>query len=83
MPRNVKLLGGARLWNDIASEKIFPWMPLFLLTALGRNRFYLAIIDGLAESVLSFLLLRPGELRTLFLLTLAPPGLRRLVRKKY
>ncbi|MCC9609059.1 MFS transporter [Blastopirellula sp. JC732] len=60
LPRNVKLLGAASLLNDIASEMIYPLMPQFLLTVLGGNRFYLGIIEGLAESVSSLLKLWSG-----------------------
>ncbi|PQO40209.1 MFS transporter [Blastopirellula marina] len=62
LPRNVKVLGGASLLNDIASEMIYPLMPQFLLTVLGGNRFYLGIIEGLAESISSLLKLWSGAL---------------------
>src|SRR5947209_18212468 len=60
LPRNVKVLGGASLFNDIASEMIFPLLPNFLLTILLGNRFYLGVIEGLADSVASFLKLWSG-----------------------
>ena len=60
LPRNVKLLGAASLLNDIASEMIFPLLPQFLLTVLGGNRFYLGIIEGVADSVSSLLKLWSG-----------------------
>ncbi len=60
LPTNVKILGGASLLNDVASEMIFPLLPNFLLTVLQGNRFYLGIIEGLADSVASFLKLWSG-----------------------
>ena len=60
LPRNVKVLGVASLLNDIASEMIYPLMPLFLITVLGGNRFHLGIIEGIAESVSSLLKLWSG-----------------------
>lgn len=60
LPRNVKVLGGASLLNDIASEMIFPLLPNFLLTVLLGNRFYLGVIEGLADSVSSFVKLWSG-----------------------
>ncbi len=60
LPRNVKLLGTASLLNDIASEMIFPLLPQFLLTMLGGNRFYLGVIEGVADSVSSLLKLWSG-----------------------
>src|SRR5579863_9774587 len=60
LPRNVKVLGGTSLINDIASEMIFPLLPTFLLTMLGGNRFYLGVIEGAADSVASLLKLWSG-----------------------
>ncbi|MCA9268431.1 MAG: MFS transporter [Planctomycetales bacterium] len=60
LPRNVKLLGWASCLNDIASEMIFPLLPQFLLTVLGGNRFYLGVIEGVADSVSSLLKLASG-----------------------
>ena len=58
--RNVKLLGWASCLNDIASEMIFPLLPQFLITVLGGNRFYLGIIEGVADSGASLLKLWAG-----------------------
>jgi MFS family permease len=60
LPGNVKVLGGASLLNDIASEMIFPLLPNYLLTVLLGNRFYLGVIEGAADSVSSFLKLWSG-----------------------
>src|SRR5437773_2151253 len=60
LPRNVKILGGASLLNDIASEMIFPLLPGFLLTVPCGNRFYLGVIEGVADSVSSILKLWSG-----------------------
>jgi len=60
LPRNVKLLGWASFLNDVASEMIFPLLPQFLITVLGGNRFYLGIIEGVADSIASFVKLWSG-----------------------
>jgi len=60
LPRNIKVLGAASLLNDIASEMIFPLLPNFLLTVLLGNRFYLGVIEGMADSVASILKLWSG-----------------------
>jgi len=60
LPRNVKLLGLTSLFNDIASEMIYPLLPQFLLGMLGGNRFYLGVIEGMADSVASLLKLWSG-----------------------
>ena len=54
------MLGGASLLNDIASEMIFPLLPSFLLTVLAGNRFYLGVVEGLADSVSSLVKLWSG-----------------------
>lgn len=60
LPRNVKILGLASLLSDIASEMIFPLLPHFLITILGGNKAYLGMVEGLADSVASFLKLWSG-----------------------
>lgn len=60
LPRNVRILGGASLLNDVASEMIFPLLPTFLISVLGGNRFHLGIIEGVADSVSSVLKLWSG-----------------------
>ncbi len=60
LPVNVRLLGGASLLNDVASEAIFPLLPQFLITVLGGNRFHLGLIEGFADSVASLLKLWAG-----------------------
>jgi MFS family permease len=56
LPRNVKVLGWASCLNDVASEMIFPLLPQFLLTVVvGGNRFYLGLIEGIADSASSLL----------------------------
>jgi MFS family permease len=60
LPRNVKVLGLASLLNDIACEMIYPVLPHFLLTVLGGNRFYLGVIEGVADSAASLLKLWSG-----------------------
>jgi MFS family permease len=59
LPRNVKVLGGASLLNDIASEMIFPLLPVFL-SALGGSKVVLGLIEGLADSISSFVKLWSG-----------------------
>jgi MFS family permease len=60
LPRNVKILGAASLLNDIASEAIFPLLPAFLLNVLPGSRFYLGVIEGMADSAASILKLWSG-----------------------
>jgi MFS family permease len=59
LPRNVKILGGVSLLNDVASEAVFPLLPSFLLTLSG-SRFQLGLIEGTADSLASILKLWSG-----------------------
>jgi MFS family permease len=63
LPRNVKILGGASLLNDVASEAIFPLLPSFLLliSPQGSRLLYLGLIEGAADSVASLLKLWSGS----------------------
>ena len=61
LPRNVKVLGWASLFNDIAGEMVYPLLPQFLITVLGGNKTWLGVIDGTAESVSSIVKLWSGR----------------------
>ena len=61
LPRSVKIVGLASLLNDAASEMIFPLLPYFLLTVLQGNRFYLGVIEGIADAVAGLVKLWSGD----------------------
>ena len=52
---NVVKLGWVSLFNDAASEMLYPIMPLFITATLGATPLVLGIIDGCAEGVSSAL----------------------------
>lgn len=60
LPRNVKVLGWTSFLNDMASEMIFPLLPVFFLKELHGSRAMLGFLDGLAESIASLLKLYSG-----------------------
>jgi MFS family permease len=60
LPRNVLLLSCTSLLNDIASEMLFPLLPMFLINVLGGTKAQLGLIDGFAESISSLLKLWSG-----------------------
>ncbi len=49
----VVLLGSASLFADIASESIYPLLPIFLTQVLGASVLSIGIIEGVAEAVSS------------------------------
>ncbi|MFA6005362.1 MAG: MFS transporter [Patescibacteria group bacterium] len=55
IPGSVYILGFVSLFNDIASEMLYPIMPIFLTQILNAPIFIIGIIDGVAEGVSSFM----------------------------
>jgi MFS family permease len=53
-------LGWVSLFNDISSEMIYPLLPLFLTQILRAGVISVGLIEGIAESVSSFLKLFSG-----------------------
>ncbi|HWZ58669.1 MAG TPA: MFS transporter, partial [Gemmatimonadaceae bacterium] len=51
--RNVVVLGWVSFLTDVASEMLYPVMPLFLVGTLGASPALLGVIDGIAEGVSS------------------------------
>lgn len=62
LSKNVKSLGLVSLFNDLSSEMIYPLLPLFLTQVLGVGILYVGVIEGIAESISSFLKLFSGWL---------------------
>ena len=51
--KNVIVLGWVSLFTDLASEMLYPLMPLFVVQSLGASPAILGVIDGLAEGISS------------------------------
>lgn len=60
MPRNVKALGVVSMLADVASEMIYPLLPVFLTTVLGASATAIGAVEGFAESTSSLLKLASG-----------------------
>ncbi len=60
LSRNVKVLATVSFFTDVASEMIYPLLPLFLSTVIGTSAAVLGVIEGLAESLSSLLRLPAG-----------------------
>lgn len=74
LPRAVILLGVTSLFTDVATEMIFPLLPVFI-SSLGGGATFLGLIEGLADATSSLLKLvsgylgdRPGRKKPLVLL---------------
>jgi MFS family permease len=53
LPRNVILLGWVSFCTDLATEMLYPIMPLFVTGVLGASPAILGVIDGVAEGISS------------------------------
>jgi MFS family permease len=62
LPRPVWLLGWVSLFTDMASEMVYPLLPLFLSRTLGAGAMSLGIIEGAAEAANSALKVASGWL---------------------
>lgn len=60
-PRPVWLLGWVSFFTDLASEAIYPLLPLFLSTVLGAGALALGLIEGVAEGANSLLKIVSGR----------------------
>lgn len=60
LPRNVRVLAAVSFLTDVASELVYPLLPLFLSTVLGVSASALGVIEGFAESASSLLRLPAG-----------------------
>ncbi len=60
LSRNVKALGVVSLLADVASEMIYPLLPIFLTVSLGAGATFIGAIEGLADSTSSLLKLASG-----------------------
>jgi len=84
LTRNVAVLSGVSLLNDVSSEMIYPLLPLFLTTVLGAGPAFLGLVEGIAETTASLLKLFSGwlsdRLRRRKLLAVCGYGVSSLVR---
>jgi len=58
--RNVYALSAVSLFNDVATEMIYPLLPVFLATVLGASAGFIGAIEGAAESTAALLKLASG-----------------------
>jgi len=66
IPKNVIWLGFVSFFNDVASEMIYPLVPIFLTGVLGAPVAIVGLIEGIAESTASVLKIVSGWLSDKF-----------------
>jgi len=64
--KNVFILGLVSFFNDVASEMIYPIIPIFLTSVLGAPVAIVGLIEGIAESTASILKIVSGWLSDKF-----------------
>lgn len=52
---NIVMLGLVSMFVDLSTEMVYPLVPLFLTATLGASPAIVGIIEGIAESIASFL----------------------------
>src|ERR1700748_2964286 len=60
LDRTVYALAVVSFCTDVATEMIYPLLPLFLATTLGASASFVGAIEGAAESVAALLKLASG-----------------------
>lgn len=60
--RNVVVLGLVSFFNDVASEIVYPLVPIFLTSVLGAPATVVGLVEGIAESTASVLKVVSGWL---------------------
>lgn len=58
--RNITVLAAASFFTDVASEMIYPLLPVFLSTVVGTSAAALGVMEGMAESLSSLLRIPAG-----------------------
>jgi hypothetical protein len=62
VPRTVKGLSLVSLFNDFASEMVYPLLPAFVTRTLGGSAVLLGLLDGAADLTAAVLKLVSGRL---------------------
>ncbi len=60
--RNVFSMGVVSFLNDLSSDMIFPYIPIFLTSFLGASATFVGAVEGIADATASVLKLASGRL---------------------
>ena len=62
LSRNVISLGAVSFLNDLSSDMIFPFIPIFLTSVLGATAAFVGLVEGIADATASVLKIISGGL---------------------
>lgn len=61
LSRNVITMGSVSFLNDLSSDMIFPFIPVFLTTVLGAGATFVGAVEGVADATASVVKLFSGH----------------------
>lgn len=61
LSRNVIAMGFVSFLNDLSSEMIFPFIPIFLTSVLGASVAFVGLVEGIADATASLLKVISGR----------------------
>src|SRR3989338_7432867 len=59
---NVIWMGVVSFLNDLSSDMIFPFIPIFLTSVLGASLTFVGLVEGIADATASVLKIASGRL---------------------
>jgi len=62
LSRNVISMGAVSFLNDLSSDMIFPFIPIFLTSVLGATATFVGLVEGIADATASILKIISGRL---------------------
>lgn len=62
LSRNVISMGAVSFLNDLSSDMIFPFIPIFLTSVLGATATFVGLVEGIADATASVLKIVSGRL---------------------
>lgn len=62
LPKNIKAMGVVSFLNDLSSDMIFPFIPLFLTSVLHASLSFVGLVEGVADATASVLKIFSGRL---------------------
>ncbi len=63
---NVISMGAVSFLNDLSSDMIFPFIPIFLTTTLGASATFVGLIEGVADATAGVLKIVSGRVSDIF-----------------
>lgn len=62
LSKNVISMGAVSFLNDLSSDMIFPFIPIFLTSVLGATATFVGLVEGIADATASVLKIVSGRL---------------------